>query len=113
MLPLRLSHIAESLQAATVSTVPLLHYFTSFLSLPGSVDCKHAADLGQVAAYTLGKPAREVLFTVVSREEKYKAKLCIDTLIMRAGDTAAGGLFHLLDTLLHLGMSTLVSLALS
>lgn len=42
---------------------------------------------------------------MVTREERYQAKLCIDTLVMRMGDTAAGGLFHLLDTLLHSGKS--------
>ncbi|MEL1265653.1 NTP/NDP exchange transporter [Pseudoxanthomonas putridarboris] len=32
------------------------------------------------------RPAREALFTVVSREEKYKAKAFVDTFIYRAGD---------------------------
>jgi hypothetical protein len=38
----------------------------------------------RVGEYALSKPAREVLFTVVSREEKYKAKNFIDTAISRA-----------------------------
>lgn len=32
------------------------------------------------------RPAREALFTVVSREDKYKAKAFIDTFVYRAGD---------------------------
>ncbi|HEY0685818.1 MAG TPA: MFS transporter [Steroidobacter sp.] len=32
------------------------------------------------------RPAREALFTVVSREEKYKAKAFVDTFMYRAGD---------------------------
>jgi AAA family ATP:ADP antiporter len=32
------------------------------------------------------RPARETLFTVVSREEKYKAKALIDTFGYRTGD---------------------------
>lgn len=32
------------------------------------------------------RPAREALFTVVSREEKYKAKAFVDTFIYRSGD---------------------------
>src|SRR5690606_11128769 len=32
------------------------------------------------------RPARETLFTVVSREERYKAKAFIDTLVYRTGD---------------------------
>jgi AAA family ATP:ADP antiporter len=34
----------------------------------------------------LTRPAREALFTVVSREDKYKAKAFIDTFVYRAGD---------------------------
>ena len=36
----------------------------------------------------LTRPAREALFTAVSREDKYKAKAFIDTFIYRAGDVA-------------------------
>lgn len=34
------------------------------------------------------RPARETLFTVVSREDKYKAKAATDTFVYRAGDVA-------------------------
>jgi AAA family ATP:ADP antiporter len=44
----------------------------------------------RVGEYALAKPAREVLFTVVSREEKYKAKNFIDTAVSRGGDAATG-----------------------
>ena len=40
----------------------------------------------RVGEYAISKPAREVLFTVVSREEKYKAKNFIDTVVYRSGD---------------------------
>lgn len=59
----------------------------------------------QVLGYSLAKPAREVLFTVVPREEMYKAKICIDTLVVRAGDMFAAALFHFLDGQYHLGMT--------
>ncbi len=36
--------------------------------------------------FALSRPAREVLYTVVSREDKYKAKSFIDTFVYRAGD---------------------------
>jgi AAA family ATP:ADP antiporter len=36
--------------------------------------------------FAIANPAREVLFTVISREDKYKAKNLIDTFIYRAGD---------------------------
>jgi len=42
--------------------------------------------LRRVVHYGLERPAREVLFTVLPREEKYKAKSFIDTVLYRAGD---------------------------
>lgn len=39
--------------------------------------------------YAIMKPAREMLFTVLSREEKYKAKNFIDTAILRGGNAAS------------------------
>lgn len=39
--------------------------------------------------YGLERPSREVLFTVVSSEEKYKAKAFIDTVVFRGGDAVA------------------------
>lgn len=44
--------------------------------------------------YAISKPAREILFTVVSREEKYKAKNFIDTVLVRGGDAVSGWLFE-------------------
>lgn len=40
--------------------------------------------------YALAKPAREVLFTVVGREERYKAKAFIDAAVYRGGDLVSG-----------------------
>jgi len=41
-------------------------------------------------------PARETLFTVVDREEKYKAKAFLDTFVFRAGDASGAWLETLL-----------------
>jgi len=43
----------------------------------------------RVAEYAVAKPAREMLFTVVDQESKYKAKNVIDTVIYRGGDLLA------------------------
>ena len=40
----------------------------------------------RVGDYALTRPCRDALFTVVSREEKYKAKSLIDTFVYRGGD---------------------------
>ncbi len=42
--------------------------------------------LRRAVHYAIEKPAREVLFTVVPRAEKYQAKGFIDTLVYRGGD---------------------------
>lgn len=42
--------------------------------------------LRRAGNYALGKPAREVLFTLVTREQKYKSKAFIDTVVYRGGD---------------------------
>jgi AAA family ATP:ADP antiporter len=48
--------------------------------------------LRRVGEYALSKPSREVLFTVLTREEKYKAKNFIDTAISRGGDASTAWL---------------------
>ncbi len=48
------------------------------------------------ANYGLARPAREVLYTVVRPEEKYKSKSVIDTFVFRAGDAIGAGVFKLL-----------------
>ncbi len=46
----------------------------------------------RVGEYAIGKPGREVLFTLVSREEKYKAKNFMDTAVSRGGDASSSWL---------------------
>jgi ATP:ADP antiporter, AAA family len=48
------------------------------------------ATLRRVGEYAISKPAREVLFTVLDRESKYKAKNFIDTAVTRGGEAASG-----------------------
>ncbi|KAK9742264.1 hypothetical protein RND81_03G160000 [Saponaria officinalis] len=52
--------------------------------------------LRKVVMYVVTRPGRELLFTVVSEEEKYKAKVCIDVIVQRLGDATAAGMFTLL-----------------
>ncbi len=43
--------------------------------------------------YGMAKPAREVLFTVVGREEKYKSKAFLDAAVYRGGDLVSGWIY--------------------
>lgn len=52
--------------------------------------------LQRTANFAISNPAREILFTVLRREEKYKAKYVIDGVVFRGADAASGGLFALL-----------------
>ena len=49
--------------------------------------------LYRAGRYGLARPAREVLFTVVSREEKYKSKAFIDAAVYRGGDLVSGWIY--------------------
>ncbi len=48
--------------------------------------------LQRTANFAISNPARETLFTVLARDEKYKAKNVIDTLGARGADAAGGWL---------------------
>jgi ATP:ADP antiporter, AAA family len=69
---------ASAVGFAVVGTVPILLAFILFTIVR------------RIGEYAVAKPAREVLFTVLSPEEKYKAKNFIDTAVSRAGDAATG-----------------------
>lgn len=44
--------------------------------------------------YAISRPAREVLFTVVGREERYKSKAFIDAAVYRGGDLVNGWIYY-------------------
>lgn len=65
----------------------------------------------RAANFAISNPAREVLFTVVEREEKYKAKNVIDNVVFRGSDMLSGWLFHSLRGVgLELGAISLATL---
>ena len=43
--------------------------------------------------FAVARPTREILYTVVSREQKYKSKNFIDTVVYRGGDAVSGWLY--------------------
>ncbi len=61
--------------------------------------------------FAIANPARQVFFTVVTREEKYKAKNLIDVVIYRGSDALYGWVFDSLQALgLKLGAIALCAL---
>jgi AAA family ATP:ADP antiporter len=58
----------------------------------------------RVGDYAVSRPAREMLFTTVDRETRFKAKPVIDIVIYRGGDMLNGWAFTLLSTKLGLSL---------
>jgi AAA family ATP:ADP antiporter len=92
--------------AATLALLPAL-------TLVGFTALGFAPILATVVAFTvlrrgtnfgITNPAVEVLFTVVRREDKYKAKSFIETFVYRAGDQIGAWTFKLF-TVFSLGVS--------
>jgi len=94
---LALMPLASAAGLAALGALPLL------AMLAGVQVLRRAGD------YALTRPAREVLFTVVDRSEKYKVKNVIDTLVYRGGDALGGWLFASLLSF-GLGLSALAYL---
>jgi AAA family ATP:ADP antiporter len=80
---------------ACLALVPLLTVLAFGLLALGAPLAVVAAVaiLRRAAHFALAKPAQEVLFTVVSREDKYKAKSFIDTFVYRTSDALFGWWF--------------------
>ncbi len=54
--------------------------------------------------YAVTRPGREMLFTVVDRETRFKAKSVIDIVVYRGGDAATAWVFTALTTMFGLGL---------
>lgn len=63
--------------------------------------------LRRAADYGLGKPPREMLFTVLNPESKFKSKSLIDTVLQRGADTAAQWLYVAISGIGLVGISWL------
>ena len=86
---IRLVGVGGALVALPVATIVA---FTAMALAPVPATVALAQGLRRAIEFAVVRPAREVLWTVVSREEKYKAKNVIETLVYRGGDAASGWL---------------------
>jgi AAA family ATP:ADP antiporter len=86
---LRLIGIGGALIALPLATIVA---FSAMALAPVPATVALAQGLRRAVEFAIVRPAREVLWTVVSREEKYKAKNVIETLVYRGGDAASGWL---------------------
>jgi ATP:ADP antiporter, AAA family len=56
---------------------------------PSLMMVQTARALQRISQYAIARPSREVLFTVIDQQSKYKAKNVIDTVVYRFGDLTA------------------------
>ncbi|MEO7966992.1 MAG: MFS transporter, partial [Gemmatimonadaceae bacterium] len=87
--------------AATLAIVPAISVigFLGLGFLPGIAMLVAFQVLRRAGNYAVARPSREVLYTVVSREDKYKAKTFNDTFVYRFGDQVGAWANPLLTTL--------------
>ena len=71
--------------------LPILAVFTLGVTglLPTLAVISVSTVIRRACEFAIGKPAREILYTVVSRQERYKAKNVIDTVVMRGSDVVS------------------------
>ncbi|KAF7830881.1 TLC ATP/ADP transporter [Senna tora] len=81
-----------------ICSAPTIGFFNlvALVVWPTWVVVAFCETLRKVVSYVVTRPARELLFTVVSQDEKYKAKVFIDVFIQRLGDATAAGMYKLL-----------------
>jgi AAA family ATP:ADP antiporter len=60
--------------------------------------------------YGLTRPAREMLYTKVTQEERFKAKPVIDIVVYRGGDAVSGTLFAFLTDGIGLGLAAVAGI---
>nr|WP_220498368.1 MFS transporter [Rhodopirellula sp. JC639] len=102
--------ILRRLGVAVALVILPLVYLVSFsvLSVDGSLAVVATAMVvTRAAGYGITVPAREVLFTVVSRRDKYKSKSFIDTVVLRGGDALSSQVLGSLRNLAGFGFATL------
>jgi AAA family ATP:ADP antiporter len=63
----------------------------------------------RTANFAVSNPAREILFTVAAREDKYKAKYVIDGVLFRAADVGWGWTFPLLHKTMALSIPAIAA----
>ena len=93
----------------TLAVLPVAYIFgvTSLALAPSLAILAVITVTGRSAEYAIANPAREVLFTAVKREDRYKAKSFIDTIVRRGGDTIIGSIYRSLRETWGFAMTTL------
>ena len=92
---------------ALIVTVPLLMTagYAALALFPGFGVLVAVMMVRRIGEYSIARPARDTLYTSVSREERYKAKSLIDTFVYRLGDATSASAHALVKSAFGLGLS--------
>ena len=87
--------------AALLTTIPILMVagFGVLLVVAALPMLLLVVILRRVGEYAIARPGREMLFTRVGQEERYKAKNVIDTVVYRGGDATSAWLRTAVDSI--------------
>ncbi len=90
----------------TLASLPLLVMmgFVILAIVPAIIVLLALQTTRRIGNYSVTRPAREMLFTQVTPDERFKAKPVIDVVVYRGGDAVSGSLFALLTEGVGLGM---------
>ncbi|HEV8444995.1 MAG TPA: hypothetical protein VGQ27_16030 [Steroidobacteraceae bacterium] len=93
--------------ALSLSAMPALvgASFVLLALVPSGAVLLFTQVIRRAADYGLGKPTREMLFTVLNPESKFKSKSLIDTVLQRGSDTGGQALYKLVEGAGVAGMS--------
>src|SRR3984957_13231760 len=91
----------------TLSMLPLFSVlgFGAVALLPTLASVVGFQLIRRAGNFAIARPTREVLFTVLPREDRYKAKSFIDTVVYRLGDQLGAWSFALLSGFFSLGLT--------
>ena len=92
---------------ALIVSIPLLMMlgFTILALVPTFAVLVGVMMIRRIGEYSITRPSRDTLYTVVTREEKYKAKSLIDTFVYRGGDATSASVHALVKGAFDLGLS--------
>ena len=92
---------------ALIVSVPILMMlgFAALALFPSFAVLVAVMVVRRIGEYSITRPSRDILYTTVTREERYKAKSLIDTFVYRGGDATSASAHAIVKATFGLGLS--------
>ncbi len=98
------TRLGVSITLAMVPVIMMLGWIVVAMS-PALASVVGVQIVRRAGNYAITRPSREMLFTVVDSETRFKSKPVIDTVVYRGGDVATAWFYTFLTSKLHLGLA--------